>query len=289
MAEAPPDRLCALPLCSVVTHAPLIRWSHRPGAGLTICSPSTVPPRAQHTVGPQQKSAERTNQPGFCGDIRQNTGGYLRRLLSTTQVFLKYFCFIYQKIKAVSSAVIHLNWLIKAQGRKWCFVAIKQKPWEDLEILRSLVRLLQMGFLFIARPSSSYFIISGGFLHCLPLGFLILLYKVISVMGITRCLFLLVWEAGLLRRESWPGGLDADVAAPHATGGGQRLSPGPGAHKVTNSPLRLPPPPFPTPASPLLPQGLCTGLSRFLDISAVPRYPRGWLPPSCLPWWKCQF
>lgn len=135
MAEAPPDCVCAVSLCSVVTHAPLIQRFHRPGAGLTICSPSSIPPRAQHTVGPQQKSAERMNQLGFCGDMQQNTGGYLGRLLSTTQVFLKYFCFIYQKIKAVSSTVIHLNWLIKAQGRKWYFVAIKQKPREDLEIL----------------------------------------------------------------------------------------------------------------------------------------------------------
>ena len=64
-------------------------------------------------------------------------------------------------------------------------------------------------------------------------------------MEIMHCLFLPAWEPGLLRRERWPGGLDADVAAPLATGGGQRLSPGPGAHEVTNSPLRLPSPTLP--------------------------------------------
>lgn len=97
VAEALPDCLWALSLCFVLTRAPFIQRSHRPAAGLRICSPSTVPPRAQHTVGPQQKSAERTNQPGFCQDIQQNTGGYLGLLLSTTQLFFKYFCFIYQK------------------------------------------------------------------------------------------------------------------------------------------------------------------------------------------------
>uniref|UniRef100_M3YXV7 Uncharacterized protein n=1 Tax=Mustela putorius furo TaxID=9669 RepID=M3YXV7_MUSPF len=39
------------------------------------------------------------------------------------------------EIKPVSSTVIHVNWLIKASGRKWCSAAIKAKPWEDLEIL----------------------------------------------------------------------------------------------------------------------------------------------------------
>lgn len=101
-------------------------------------------------------------------------------------------------------------------------------------------------------------------------------------MEITHCLFLLVWEPGLSSRESWPGGLDADVASPLATGGGQRLSPGPGAHKVTSSPLRLPSPPFPdsskpTPASgplhwPVLLPGhfCCPQMSRRLASSFLP-------------------
>lgn len=65
-----------------------------------------------------------------------------------------------------------------------------------------------MGFLFIARSSHCLFHYFSAFFTSFSPGFLILLYKVISVMGIMHCLFLLVWEALPRERATWgPSGL----------------------------------------------------------------------------------
>lgn len=73
---------------------------------------------------------ERTNQDSVETSGRTRAGIWAAAL-NHASVF-KYFCFIYQKIKVVSSGNTSKLAALK-QGRKWYFVAIKQKPWEDFK------------------------------------------------------------------------------------------------------------------------------------------------------------
>lgn len=93
----------------------------------------------------------------------------------------------------------------------------------------------------------------GVFFPAPPQGFMILLYKVNSIMKTTHGLLLLIWELGSCRQDR-PGGLGGTRGGAFGHSGssqpqvwrswgtslGQGLRPGPGAHEVTHPPPRPP-------------------------------------------------
>lgn len=93
----------------------------------------------------------------------------------------------------------------------------------------------------------------GVFFPAPPQGFMILLYKMISIMTAPHCLLLLMGSWLLQAGQAWGPGYDSGLgfrirlSLPHyqvgrsrGTSLGQRLHPGPGAHKGTHPPPRQP-------------------------------------------------